>query len=138
MNRRDFIRLVAGVPLLGALSVEMMSRPCGYDATGAYRIKSKCYVIGVGDSNVAASMHDTDLLGNFRAYVPTHSVSVDDAGQLVFAATFGLNEANFHWNEMALFANGRCVRRKVIDQGIKRLGQTWFILYKLELLYESA
>lgn len=131
ITRRDLLKLIVGVPFLSALSLEIAANLPGYD-NGVYSIKSQDYIIGVGNSPVAWSEYNTDLQGNLRAYTRANSITVDDEGNLHFLGEFGLNEANFRWEEVALFVRGRCFRRRNRSMGIKCWGQIWEVDYTLQ------
>lgn len=85
--------------------------------------------IGVGDSSTAAAASQTDLQAatnklrkGMEATFPSRS------GQtLTFKASFATGEANFAWNEWAVFnaaAAGAMINRKVESLGTKASG-TW-------------
>lgn len=87
--------------------------------------------IGVGDSSTAASASQTDLQASTNklrkamdATFPSRS-----AQTLTFKSTFATGDANFAWNEWAIFnaASGATsmLNRKVESMGTKSSGQTW-------------
>lgn len=86
--------------------------------------------IGVGDSATAFAAAQTDLqaaANKFRKVVdagyPTRAANV-----LTFRATFATGEANFAWNEWAVFnaaAAGTMLNRKVEALGTKTNVQSW-------------
>lgn len=86
--------------------------------------------IGVGDSTTAFAVTQTDLqaaTNKFRkamdASYPTTAGNV-----LTFKSTFGAAEANFAWNEWAVFnaaSAGTMLNRVVEYNGTKLAGQTW-------------
>lgn len=86
--------------------------------------------IGVGDSTAVFSAAQTDLqaaANKFRkgmdATFPTTVGNV-----LTFKSTFNSNEANFAWNEWAVFnaaTAGTMLNRVVEYNGTKLAGQTW-------------
>ena len=87
--------------------------------------------IGVGDSSTAASASQTDLQASTNklrkamdATFPSRSSQT-----LTFKSTFGTSDANFAWNEWAIFnaASGATsmLNRKVESMGTKSSGQTW-------------
>jgi hypothetical protein len=120
MNRRDFIKLVAGVPFLDALALEVNTSPDLYNPAGKFLIESDQYVIKVSDGE------------GLEAQSPARSIYVDKNGHLKFSTTFDVNEANFEWREMALFINGRCVKRDTRYQGKKTPGQSWTISFDID------
>ena len=87
--------------------------------------------IGVGDSSTAAAASQTDLVAAsnklrkaMNASYPTYGTSQ----QIVFQSDFGSSEANFAWNEFAVFnasSGGTMLNRKVSAEGTKTSGQTW-------------
>lgn len=88
--------------------------------------------IGVGDSTVVFDAGHTDLqaaTNKLRKAVdsgyPTRSANV-----LTFRATFGTAEANFSWDEWAVFnglTGGVMMNRKVEPLGVKPNTQAWQI-----------
>lgn len=74
-------------------------------------------VIGVGNSSLADSRHDIDLLGNLTYYKEARFML--DEGKLIAEAFFDFHEANFEWSEVALFIHGICARRKQIPTSPK-------------------
>lgn len=85
--------------------------------------------IGVGDSTTAATVAQTDLQASTNklrkamdATFPSRSGTT-----LSFKSSFGTGEANFAWNEFAVFnaaAAGTMLNRKVESLGVKSSG-TW-------------
>ncbi len=108
-----------------------------YDNTNAY--------LGVGDSSSAEAATQTDLQAATNklrkamdATYPQHTDGVDgsDHAQCVWKATFGSTDANWVWNEWALFnaaASGRMLNRKVTNLGTKASGSTWALTVTLTL-----
>lgn len=94
-----------------------------FDNTNSY--------LGVGDSSTAAGAAQTDLQAatnklrkGMNATFPTYGTNQ----KIVFQADFASDEANFDWNEFAVFnaaAAGTMLNRKVSAQGTKASGQTW-------------
>lgn len=86
--------------------------------------------IGVGDSATAFAAGQTDLQAASNklrkamdATYPTRATNV-----LTFRSTFGTSDANFAWNEWAVFngaAGGTMLNRKVESLGTKTNTQTW-------------
>lgn len=107
-----------------------------FDNTNAY--------IGVGDSNTAAAATQTDLQAASNklrkvmdATYPIHSDGVILASSsVVFRSTFGTSDANFAWQEWAIFnaaAAGRMLNRKVESFGTKSAGTSWVLTITLSL-----
>jgi hypothetical protein len=96
--------------------------PTPFDNTNAY--------LGAGDSTTAFDVSHTDLQASsnkvrkaMEAGYPQRSTNV-----LTFRALFGTGEANFAWNEWALFnaaAAGEMLCRKVEALGTKANTQSW-------------
>lgn len=86
--------------------------------------------IGVGDSSTAFAAGQTDLQAaanklrkGMEAGYPTRSANV-----LTFRSLFSTAEANFAWNEWAVFnaaAAGTMMNRKVEALGTKTSAQSW-------------
>lgn len=88
--------------------------------------------IGVGDSNTAHAVGQTDLQASTNkmrkgmdATYPTGSTNV-----ITFRSTFGTSEANWAWNEWGIFnsqsnGSGTMLNRKVESLGTKSSTQTW-------------
>lgn len=87
--------------------------------------------IGVGDSTTAAAAGQTDLQAATNKLRKAMNVSYPTYGtsqQIVFQSDFGSSEANFAWEEFAVFnasSSGTMLNRKVSSQGTKTSGQTW-------------
>lgn len=94
--------------------------------------------IGVGDSATAAAATQTDLQAATNklrkamdATYPTHTDATTSGGATItFRATFGSSDANFAWQEWAVFnsptaATGRMLNRKVESWGTKVAGSSW-------------
>ncbi len=96
--------------------------PTFFDNTNAY--------LGAGDSNAAFAKAQTDLqaaTNKFRkgmeASYPQRSTNV-----LTFRSLFGTAEANWAWEEWALFnasSGGTMLNRKVESLGTKTSAQSW-------------
>lgn len=107
-----------------------------FDNTNAY--------IGVGDSSTAAADTQTDLQAATNklrkamdATYPTHTDTTGTAGSknIVYQSTFGSSDANFAWQEWAIFnasTAGRMLNRKVESLGTKSSG-TWVLTITLSL-----
>jgi hypothetical protein len=85
--------------------------------------------IGVGDGSTAFAASQTDLQGTNKTRkgmnggFPTVEPPV-----VTFQATFGPSEANFAWNEWAIFnaaTGGVMLNRVVESNGTKQSNQTW-------------
>jgi hypothetical protein len=86
--------------------------------------------LGVGDSSTAESASQTDLQAATNKLRKAMSASYPArSGQTItFRAVFGSSDANFNWNEFAVFnasTAGTMLNRKVSSQGTKASGQTW-------------
>lgn len=111
---RDFI----------AQAIVNASSPTFFDASNAY--------IGVGDSNTAFAAGQTDLqaASNKLRKGMDGSYPQRSANQLTFRSTFGTSEANFAWEEWAIFnasSSGVMLSRKVEALGTKTSAQSWQI-----------
>jgi hypothetical protein len=86
--------------------------------------------IGVGDSNTAFAASQTDLQAasnklrkSMEPGYPTRS-----SGALTFRSLYGTSEANFAWQEWAIFnasSGGTMFSRKVESLGTKTSAQSW-------------
>ncbi len=88
--------------------------------------------LGVGDSTDAFDKADTDLQAasnKFRRPMEATFPSVPSAANiLVFRSLFGTGEANFAWEEWAIFnalAAGTMLSRKVENLGTKTAAQSF-------------
>ncbi len=99
--------------------------------------------IGVGDSATAAAAGQTDLIAatnklrkGMDATYPIHTDGVVTGSESIqFRSTFGASEANFVWNEWAIFnsvAGGRMLNRRVENSGTKTTG-SWSITVTITL-----
>lgn len=94
--------------------------------------------IGIGDSNAAFAVTQTDLQATSNkvrvgmdASYPTSTANV-----LVFQSTFGSAVGNFAWNEWGVFnsAAGATMLNRVVEyNGTKLAGQTWIFQVTLTL-----
>jgi len=103
--------------------------------------------IGVGDSTTAASASQTNLQAatnkirkGMDATYPQHNDGTSSSANatVTFQSSFTSSEANFDWNEWAIFndiddAEGRMLNRKVVVLGTKPPGSTWTINVVLSL-----
>lgn len=95
--------------------------------------------IGVGDSTTAAADTQTDLQAATNklrkamvATYPQHTDSTSSTGakSIVFQGNFATTDANWTWNEWALFngsSGGRMLNRKVEALGTKTSANAWII-----------
>lgn len=86
--------------------------------------------IGVGDSSSAFAATQTDLQAssNKLRKAMDSSYPTRSSGTLTFRATFTTSEANFAWNEWAVFdaaTAGTMVGRKAESLGTKTSSQSW-------------
>ena len=105
--------------------------------TGTNFDNSNSY-IGVGDSSTAFSASHTDLQAASNklrkamdATYPQVSTNV-----LTFRSTFSTSDANFAWQEWAVFnasSSGTMLNRKVESLGTKPSSQTWQFTVTLTL-----
>lgn len=93
-------------------------------------------LLGVGDSTAAFAANQTDL----QAVANKISKAMDDgfptrSGNVMkFRATYGTGEANFAWEEWAIFDGaGVMLSRKVESFGSKSAAQAWQLTVTLEL-----
>lgn len=85
--------------------------------------------IGVGNGTTAFAVSQTDLMGSsrFRKGVDT-GYPIVAPPVVSFKATFAKTEANFAWNEWAIFnaaTGGVMLNRVVESNGTKQSNQTW-------------
>lgn len=91
--------------------------------------------IGVGDSNTGEDVGHTNLQGTSKSFMgmmanfPEHT---SGSNVMTFRSLFGVDDANFTWNEWAIFNDNKgtnssafMLNRKVEDNGRKVQGQTW-------------
>lgn len=86
--------------------------------------------LGVGDSSTAEAATQTDLQAatnkTRKAMSATYPSRTNQT--VTFRAAFGSSDANYNWNEFAVFnasTGGTMLNRKVSSQGTKASGQTW-------------
>jgi len=92
--------------------------------------------IGVGDSAVAPSEDQTDLLGANKEYKGMDpGMPVVNEKMLYTQATFYETEANFTWNEIVLknSQSGKCLNRSVYSFGTKQEGNIWPVTVRIML-----
>lgn len=95
--------------------------------------------IGVGDSTTAFNAAQTDLQAAsnklrkaMEATYPTIATNV-----LTFRSLFGTSDANFAWEEWAVFnasSSGTMLNRKVESLGTKTSAQSWQITVDLSVV----
>lgn len=89
--------------------------------------------LGVGNSNTAAAVGQTDLqaaagAGNRQFYIMDATYPQQAAGVMTFRATFATGDANFVWNEWCLdvgtptVANGTTVNAVMVNRKVASLG----------------
>lgn len=115
LTRREFI-----INLPAALLISTNYRDPIYESLVRPIAVEQGYItIGVGNSSLMDSRHNADLLGNRTCYKEAR-IALDE-GKLIAEAFFDFHEANFEWNEIALFINGICARRKQIPASPKTI-----------------
>lgn len=103
--------------------------------TLTYLKNSEAY-LGVGDSSSAVAATQTDLQASTNklrkamdATYPQHTDGTTSAAaSVVWKSTFGTGDANFAWNEAALFngsSGGRMLNRKLVSMGTKTSSDSW-------------
>ncbi len=99
--------------------------------------------IGVGDSSTAAAATQTDLQASSNktrkaqdTSYPSHTDGVTSgAATITFKSTFGTSDANYAWNEVAVFnasTGGRMLNRLVQSFGTKSSG-SWSMSLAISL-----
>jgi len=88
--------------------------------------------LGVGDSSTAFNAAHTDLqAASNKTRKPMESGYPTRSGsQLVFRALFGTSDANYAWQEHAMFnapTGGTMINRKVESLGTKANTQSWLL-----------
>lgn len=111
--------------------------------TGVTAFDNSNAYLGVGDSNTAASATQTDLQASSnklrKAMDATYPQHTDGTGSttnatITFRSTFASGDANFAWEEWALFnasSSGRMLNRKAVSMGTKTSAQTWTLTVTL-------
>ena len=95
--------------------------------------------IGIGDSDDAEDADDTDLqavTNKLRVGMDGGFPTYGTDQKATWRATFGGSDANFAWNECAVFnasTGGVMLNRKVSAQGTKTEGQTWQVTLEITL-----
>lgn len=112
-------------------SVTAIGSPTAFDNTNAY--------IGVGDSATAFAATQTDLQAASNKLRVGMEASFPDqptANQMRFRSLFSTGQANFAWNEWAVFnaaASGTMMQRLVESLGTKTSAQSWQITVTITL-----
>lgn len=86
--------------------------------------------IGVGDSTTAFAAGQTDLQASTNKLRKAMDATYPSGGSnvITFRSTFGTSDANFAWQEWAIFnasSSGTMLSRKVESLGTKTNTQTW-------------
>lgn len=133
ITRRHFLGMLSAIPFLVPIALELQAEP---ESADVHFLKSGDYMLGVGDSTIPASRNDTGLRGTNQAFTQAKLVRCrekpGDYG-LTLEGEFESEEANFSWSEIALYYNGRFIRRKLFNGGIKCINQIWNIQYNLDI-----
>lgn len=109
----------------------------------AYLTNAAC-AIGVGDSTTAAAGTQTDLQAvtnklrkGMNATYPSQTDGTTNAARFIaFQSTFSTSEANFAWQEFAVFnalSGGRMLNRAVQSLGTKTSASSWQTLVTLDI-----
>lgn len=92
--------------------------------------------IGVGDSVTAFNSAQTDLQGaNTLRKAMEPGYPIVSGNTIKFKAAFGIDDANFPWNEWGVFnatSGGTMLNRVVEYNGTKQQGQTW--IFEVDLV----
>jgi len=94
--------------------------------------------LGVGNSNAAPAVGQTDLQGGstLRKAMNVGFPNAPVNGLEQWQSDFTAAEANFAWEEFAVFnaaAAGTMMNRSISAQGTKTAGQTWRLTYSFTL-----
>lgn len=95
--------------------------------------------IGVGDSTTAAAPTQTGLVSaTNRFWRPMDATFPQVINQTVtFRSAFGVNEANFAWNEFTIVNTaddmGQNLCRRVQNMGVKASGTTWVVTVSITI-----
>ena len=114
---------------------ELWTLVCG---TGGTQFDNSNAYIGVGDSSTAFDATQTDLQGTnkLRKGMESGYPTYGTGQKATWKASFGGSEANWSWQEFAVFnagSGGTMLNRKVSDQGTKTSGQTWVVTLEISL-----
>ncbi len=115
---------------------ELLTLACG---TGATKFDNTNAYIGVGDDATAFAAAQTDLqaaTNKLRKAMEATYPTYGSSQKVTFKSSFGGTEANWHWQEFAVFnaaTAGVMLNRKVSDQGTKTAGQTWVVTLEISL-----
>lgn len=89
--------------------------------------------LGVGDSSTAAAASQTDLqaaTNKLRKAMDATFPTSGSSQQVVFKSTFATGDANFAWQEGAVFnasSAGTMLNRKVSSMGTKTSAEVWVL-----------
>lgn len=89
--------------------------------------------IGVGDSDLAFDVTQTDLQGANKTRMLVDGVPVRTNNELEYKSIFGVSDANHDWKEWGVFnaqTDGEMLNRKVENLGTKS-GGTWVLTVTL-------
>ncbi len=122
--------------LIGNASATPGDALCVFDNTNAY--------LGVGDSSSAVAATQTDLQAAtnklrkaMEATYPQHTDgTTSTAASVVWKSSFSTVQANWAWNEIALFngsTGGRMLNRKLVSMGTKTSSNTWTLTLTVTL-----
>lgn len=95
--------------------------------------------LGVGDSNTAPAVSQTDLQAATNKLRVAMNVGFPNApvnGLEQWQSDFTGAQANYSWQEFAIFnaaAAGTMLNRSISNQGTKTSGQTWRLTYSFTL-----
>lgn len=95
--------------------------------------------LGVGDSSTAPAVGQTDLQAASNKLRKAMDATFPNApvnGLEQWKSTFASGDANFAWNEFAVFnaaAAGTMMNRSISAQGTKTAGQVWVLTYSITL-----
>ncbi len=96
--------------------------------------------LGVGNGTTAFSAAHTDLQGASKARKAMDATYPTDppspVNRLTFRSTFGTADANFAWDEVAVFnqaATGTMLSRLVTALGTKTVAGTWVLTLTVDL-----
>lgn len=94
--------------------------------------------LGVGDSSTAFAATQTDLQAASNKFRKAMDATYPQlaGNQMTYRATFATTDANFAWNEWAIFnasSAGTMINRKVESLGTKNSSQTWQVTVTLTI-----
>jgi len=130
------VSVIHGNILVNAGINLMWDLVCGAGGTAFSQANS---YMGVGDSSTAVDASQTNLQAStnkVRVSVNAGSPTTGTAQKAVWIADFGASDANFAWEEFAIFnasTAGTMLNRKVDTQGVKVSGQVWRLTLEITL-----